>query len=847
MARSSSHRAPQVSCLVLLLIVLLATSLASCAPASPAVPTDPPVTPTNTPTPSPPLPPKKATPDDGTPLQTPAPRAYPIVLEGHTDRIYTVEYSPDGSRLVTASDDNTAIVWDIGAAAPVTILRGHTNRLTTAHFSANGARVVTAGFDAAARVWNAGTGKLVAVLEGHTGIVNDARYCPSGGNVVTAGEDGTARIWKTLTGEPIHLLNAEAGPVKAAVFSSDGFEVATAHDDGTVVLWNADDGSERLRPDKGLPDGAISNMATLDLAYSADGTRLFGVGEDGALFIWNVSDGSLVERIAALDRGVMWMDVSADGTKVAMASMLGGYAGVWDVPTGRSLTGQHLLGTTSDVAISPDGSMFTAIGAHPEVRVWPTDGGRLIAQLREHADAVICADFSPDSRELATADEGGTVIVWGVSADAGTAVGERAPLSPDGPWWVGAGPGGLWAANADGTMATTVTDYEFEANLDISGWAAPAGGRLAYVTSEDNAYHAMLHIVKLPDFQEEAAIPLTTDATEPARDAAAGNPELDAVSVVLRDDSLAWSPDGRWLAFNAMIEGPTSDLYVYDTADGEVTRLTDGPTQAAQPLWSPVGAQILHTALAGKNIDTGMHVQAFWTADPEGGDVRLVNEGEDVMLGWINATEFAIHSIDTLCGRRGLRVRDPGGTDRVIWEGYFDQVAVSRGAGVALVAVWEETATCDGDLGAGIYVVGTDGSAPLPVVEDKATELAWSDEAWLFFVATEAGTLAVAPSGDFIDLAVPEEAFRFPEVAAGSKALAWHGNGAWLSNLTSGIDDPPRQISTVRALRSQWSPDGSRLLYITADEMIHSALAPDYVPVSAGTTPFTTDTAWVMP
>ena len=379
MTRSSSRRAPLVSLLVFLLALGLAASLTSCGtprPTGPAGSTDPPVTPTNTPTPSPPLPPKKSTPDDGTPLQTPAPRAYPIVMEGHTDRVNTIEYSPDGSRLVTASDDNTAIVWDIGAAAPVTTLRGHTAGLTTARFSANGARVVTAGFDATARVWNTGTGKLVAVLEGHTGIINDARYCPSGGNVVTAGEDGTARVWKTLTGEQQFLLDAEAGAVKTALFSPDGSEVATAHDDGTVILWSADTGTERLRPDMGRPDGAISNLATLDLAYSADGTRLVGAGEDGALLIWNVSDGNLIERIAVQDRGVTWMDVSADGSKIATASMLGGHAehmGCGDRP--------HLeLGSISTARPATSRSARTALCSPPSApirryRCGPPRGG----------------------------------------------------------------------------------------------------------------------------------------------------------------------------------------------------------------------------------------------------------------------------------------------------------------------------------------------------------------------------------------------------------------------------------------------------------------------------------------
>ena len=121
--------------------------------------------------------------------------------------------------------------------------------------------------------------------------------------------------------------------------------------------------------------------------------------------------------------------------------------------------------------------------------------------------------------------------------------------------WVAAGAGGLWAVNVDGTSATQISERDFGHDLDIRGWAAPRRGRLAYITMGDSCYDAVLHITSLSALEDETLVRLTVDATKPTCDAAAGDPALDAVSVAIRDDSIAWSPDGRWLAFNAIL-GP---------------------------------------------------------------------------------------------------------------------------------------------------------------------------------------------------------------------------------------------------------------------------------------------------
>jgi WD40 repeat protein len=77
------------------------------------------------------------------------------VLQGHGSPVYAASFSPDGRRVVTASDDKTARVWDLSDPTPVVIvLAGHGGPVYAASFSPDGRRVVTASADSAARVWD---------------------------------------------------------------------------------------------------------------------------------------------------------------------------------------------------------------------------------------------------------------------------------------------------------------------------------------------------------------------------------------------------------------------------------------------------------------------------------------------------------------------------------------------------------------------------------------------------------------------------------------------------------------------------------------------------------------------
>ncbi|HKZ24582.1 MAG TPA: hypothetical protein VJ398_02195, partial [Acidimicrobiia bacterium] len=76
--------------------------------------------------------------------------------------------------------------------------------------------------------------------------------------------------------------------------------------------------------------------------------------------------------------------------------------------------------------------------------------------------------------------------------------------------------------------------------------------------------------------------------------------------------SMAWSPDGRQLAFMGLMEGPTADLYLYSLEDGQIRWLSSGPAHAIRPSWSPDGDYIVHHGVLGMGTGAGFSVTGAW-------------------------------------------------------------------------------------------------------------------------------------------------------------------------------------------------------------------------------------------
>ena len=117
------------------------------------------------------------------------------VLAGHGGRVNSVSFSADGTRVVTASRDRDARIWDVATGQARTVLRGHFGPVQDARFSPDGRWVVTAG-PGRAGLWDALSGDLVTLLRGHRGLLTSAGFSPNGRVIVTGGVDGTVRTYR---------------------------------------------------------------------------------------------------------------------------------------------------------------------------------------------------------------------------------------------------------------------------------------------------------------------------------------------------------------------------------------------------------------------------------------------------------------------------------------------------------------------------------------------------------------------------------------------------------------------------------------------------------------------------
>ena len=284
-------------------------------------------------------------------------------LTGHTDIVNSASYSPDGTKIVSASDDGTIKIWDANTGTCLRTLTGHSYVVSSASYSPDGTKIVSASQDWTIKIWNANTGACLQTLTGNNGWVFSASYSPDGTKIVSASVDNTIKIWNANTGTCLQTLTGHTDNVLSASYSPDGTRIVSASYDHTIKIWDANTGT-CLRTLTGYA------FHLCPPSYSPDGTKIVSASVDNTIKIWDANTGSCLQTLTGHTWSVNSASYSPDGTKIVSASGYGDIK-IWNANTGTCL--QTLTGhtyTVESASYSPDGTKIVSASTDDTIKIW---------------------------------------------------------------------------------------------------------------------------------------------------------------------------------------------------------------------------------------------------------------------------------------------------------------------------------------------------------------------------------------------------------------------------------------------------------------------------------------------
>ncbi|MDV6030459.1 MAG: WD40 repeat domain-containing protein [Phycisphaera sp. RhM] len=281
----------------------------------------------------------------------------PTVLLGHTDAVYDVAFSPDGTLLASGSYDNTVKVWRVADAELVATLKGHTEQVFRLAFSADGTSLASCGGDSQTFVWEVGGWAKQQTLTGHGDPMIDVTFSEDGTTLVTAGSH--IQLWRDET----EVWATPHSDLYFTVAFSPNQKQLACGTRNLIHFYDASDG--RLVRELVAGEGMI-----YQLAYSPDGRWLASACSNGNVTLWDAVQYTKIKTVTADRYSLFALSFSGDGQQI--------------------LTG----------------------GRERVIRTWAMPGLQPIDQRYGPQETILSVNPSPDGKHLACGSYDGAIHVW---------------------------------------------------------------------------------------------------------------------------------------------------------------------------------------------------------------------------------------------------------------------------------------------------------------------------------------------------------------------------------------------------------------------------------------------------
>jgi WD40 repeat protein len=391
----------------------------------------------------------------------------------HHDWVWSLAFSNDGNRLASASKDGTIVIWDpdhrkpaeFGKDSSKAILRAHKNEVRSVAFSPDprGKTLVSASYDNSLILWDLDVQMNFAqVVDADPRAIRSLAFRQDGKTLVTGSDSGTLKIWDSATRKALatRATDGKQDEVLGVAFSPDGRVIASAHKSGALRLWDGvtltllrqspmvheggtlavafspegktlvstgKDKKVRLS-DPGtlqqITDPADSHGDVRTIAFSPDGKSVISAGDDLMIRFWSASGLQKIgETPRRHDRNI---NALAYSTKRIVASASDdGTVILWDAdtrqPRGEPLRGHRGAANSNEgvksLSFSHDGSMLASAASDRTVILWDVETRLPLEPLNGHSAEALAVSFSPDGRTLVSADKRGDLFFWDVDPE----------------------------------------------------------------------------------------------------------------------------------------------------------------------------------------------------------------------------------------------------------------------------------------------------------------------------------------------------------------------------------------------------------------------------------------------